>query len=86
MSSYNTTGSITTNGSTFVVPITDQGRPGQPPAGLIATRAVHTKKGWRGQVIVDKEIVWEGGNVKSADAAIKAANKVVVSRLRGLFT
>lgn len=55
------------------------------PAGLIVTQAVQTKEGWLGQVIVDKEIVWESDPKSSGDYAIESANARVVDRVRAWF-
>ncbi len=46
----------------------------KPPSGLIVTQAVQTKDGWLGQVIVDRQIVWEGDLSEDGEAAIKSAN------------
>ncbi|GAA4849566.1 hypothetical protein GCM10023403_10360 [Pseudonocardia benzenivorans] len=59
-------------------------RPKTPP-GLIATQAVQTAGGWLGQVIVDKQIVWESTAHDDSDDAVDAANKRVVDALRALF-
>lgn len=83
--SYNNT--ITTSGSTFVLGTSGGGdRPKDAPAGLVATQAVQTKKGWRGQVVVDRKIVWEGKNVYSSELAIDEANKRLVDTISALFT
>lgn len=55
------------------------------PAGLIVTQAVQTRDGWLGQVIVDKQIVWESGPDEDGEAAVGAANARVVDVLRRLF-
>ena len=63
------------------------------PAVLIVTRAVETKDGWLGQVLVDKEIVFQTDPITAdtfdaEDAgrdAIKAANTRVVQAIRALF-
>lgn len=60
------------------------------PEGLVVTRAVETKAGWVGQILVDKQIVWES-SVKDSEhsdpkrAALEDANSQVVDKLRGLF-
>jgi hypothetical protein len=85
MSTYTST--LSTNGSTFVLS-PDVGKYSdkpQTPSGLIVTAAVQTKEGWLGQVIVDKEIVFESGACDDADAAVEIANKRVVDAIRGLF-
>jgi hypothetical protein len=55
------------------------------PAGLVVTQAVQTKDGWLGQVIVDKEIVWERTVGGVGEDAIQAANERVVAAFRTLF-
>lgn len=55
------------------------------PAGLLVTRAVETKAGWVGQVIIDKDIVWESAAFDERDAAVSEANGLVVDRLKALF-
>jgi len=83
--SYNY-GTITTSGSTFVLGTEGRGdKPKDAPAGLVATQAVQTKKGWRGQVVVDRKIVWEGKNVRSSEMAIDQANKRLVDTISALF-
>jgi len=85
MSAYTST--ISTSGSTYVIGMSGGGgdRPKDAPAGLIATQAVQTKKGWRGQVIVDRKIVWEGKNVRMSETAIDQANKRLVDTISALF-
>lgn len=66
-------------------------KPEPAPRQLIATRAVQTKAGWVGQVIIDAEIIWETepwaeeGDESPADAAIREANTYVVDRIKRLF-
>lgn len=67
-----------------ITPKTDDARP-KTPAGLVVTQAVQTKDGWLGQVIVDKEIVWEGAPLPEGEDAVRAANARVVRALRALF-
>jgi hypothetical protein len=71
------------------------GEPPKPtPSGLIVTRAVETKGGWVGQVIIDKDIVWESkpftteadDEESPSAAAQKAANERVVNTIKTLFT
>lgn len=77
----------TLSGSTYgftVSPETSDTKP-KTPAGLIVTQAVQTRDGWLGQVIVDKEIVWESAPEEDGGAAVKAANGRVVDVLKALF-
>lgn len=77
----------TTAGSTYSItidPTMGTERP-KTPAGLIVTRAVETKDGWLGQVLVDKEIVHEEGPYDDGEPAIRAANRCVVETVKGLF-
>ena len=79
------TGGMTLN----VVPT----EPMKTPTGLLVTRAVETKDGWVGQIVVDKTIVWESEGVPNDDdrpetgerKAVKAANERVVGALARLF-
>lgn len=77
----------TVTGSSYGItlsPTIDETRP-RTPAGLIVTQAVQTKDGWLGQVIIDKEIVWESAAEDDGDDAIQAANAQVVQVFRALF-
>jgi len=65
-------------------PDTSETRP-RTPSGLIVTQAVQTKDGWLGQVIVDKEIVWESEPGDGGEAAVGAANRRVVEAFRQMF-
>jgi len=67
-----------------ITPSTGDERP-RTPSGLIATQAVQTKDGWRGQVIVDKEIDWEGEPAVDGESAVGEANARVVRVIRALF-
>ena len=77
----------TTAGSSYGISISPSTSDHLPrtPSGLIVTQAVQTKDGWRGQVIVDKSIVWEGEVSVDGESAIQAANARVVEVLRDLF-
>lgn len=55
------------------------------PSGLIVTQAVQTKDGWLGQVIVDKQIVWESPLKGDGGDAIHTANGRVVDAFKELF-
>lgn len=78
----------TVAGSTYGItlsPKTDDDARPRTPAGLVVTQAVQTKDGWLGQVIVDKEIVWEGAPQPEGEAAIQDANARVVQAFKALF-
>jgi hypothetical protein len=64
-------------------------RPEPTPRELIVTRAVETKDGWLGQVIIDSEIVWETDHKTDmenpAAAAVQDANAYVIDRIKALF-
>lgn len=63
-------------------------RPEPTPRELIVTRAVETRDGWRGQVIVDQEIVYETEPVLGGEASqtvLSEANGYVVDRVKALF-
>ena len=59
--------------------------PAGVPKGLIVTRAIETKDGWVGQVIVAEEIVWETPARKKAHQAERAATQRVIERVKSLF-
>jgi hypothetical protein len=84
-SNYTTT--LATNGVTFSLSpqVGEYRDKPKTPSGLIVTAAVQTKEGWLGQVIVDKEIVFESGACDNADAAVEIANKRVVDVIKALF-
>jgi hypothetical protein len=74
---------ISTNGLSLGM---DTGsRPEPPPKGLIVTRGVQTKAGWIGQVIVDKEIIFETEPHEDSDEAMEEVNGYVVGRIKKLF-
>lgn len=82
-------GTITGSNYGFTIsPTTAETKP-KAPAGLVVTQAVQTKEGWLGQVVVDKEIVWESEAYDdSEDAiqdAIQDANAQVVDVFKALF-
>jgi hypothetical protein len=60
-------------------------RPPLTPSGLLVTRAVETKEGWRGQIIVDKNIVFESEPQDEQSDALAAANDRVVTKLATIF-
>lgn len=75
---------------TYTLGIDSGGKPEKTPAGLITTRAVETKDGWVGQVIVDKEIVYETALYMHSEEnpdelAMIEVNAYVVERIKGLF-
>jgi len=62
--------------------------PVKTPTGLLATRAIETKSGWVGQIILDKEIIWESEPLSGEDAqkhVTAEASQRVVQALRQLF-
>jgi hypothetical protein len=67
-----------------ISPAKNDERP-KTPSGLIVTQAVQTRVGWLGQVIVDKEIIWESAPDEDGEAAVGAANDRVVEALKHLF-
>ena len=82
---YGSSSGLVINGTT-VEPI-------KTPSGILVTRAVETKDGWVGQIIVDKTIVWESEPIQdhpevTRDAqreATRAANDRVVARMTEMF-
>ncbi len=77
----------TTAGSTYGITISPTQAETRPktPAGLVVTQAVQTRDGWLGQVIVDKDIVWESPAQDDGEGAVKAANARVVEAFKQLF-
>lgn len=75
------------SGSTYGLTLTPKTGDARPttPSGLVVTQAVQTRDGWLGQVIVDKDIVWESAAVEDGEDAIKAANARVVHAFKALF-
>jgi hypothetical protein len=55
------------------------------PKGLLVTRAIELQEGWVGQIIIDKQIVWQGTPVEDERDATQAATSRVVERLKFLF-
>lgn len=86
MPEYSTSGSITSSGTTWTMTPSQGSRPEKPPKGLIVTKAVQTQQGWLAQVFVDSDIVWESAvYLEDGDAAIDAANLVVVESFKSLL-
>jgi hypothetical protein len=93
--SMNTNGMTVTTSSTGYAVIGEGNKPVSTPAGLLNTRAVETIEGWVGQIILDKNIIWqsEGFHNDSEDEydkkaerrAVRAANQRVIERLAKLF-
>lgn len=79
MSMYNTSSTGFTITTADVTPV-------KTPTGILVTRSVETKAGWVGQIIVDKDIIWESASPhhESGDA-VREANERVVDKLRRLF-
>jgi len=77
----------TVAGSSYGITIAPETADRKPttPSGLIVTQAVQTRDGWLGQVIVDRQIVWESTPKESGDAAVQVANSHVVEALKHLF-
>lgn len=76
--------SFTTTSNGFLVGYGNS-EPVKTPAGILVTRAVETKAGWVGQIILDKDIVWESEPKHKSDEAVMDANDRVVDKLRRLF-
>lgn len=75
--------STLTNGITFAPAGSPQ--PSSAPKGLIVTRAIETKDGWVGQIIVAEAIVWESEPTKKPHQAERAATGRVIERIKSLF-
>lgn len=69
----------------------DGAKPEPTPKGLIVTRAVETKAGWVGQVIVDKDIVYESEaflddeDRRGSELSLAEVNSYVVDKVKRLF-
>src|SRR3954447_24458340 len=59
--------------------------PAGAPKGLIVTRAIETRDGWVGQIIVAEAIIWESEPTKKAHQAERAATRRVIERIKNLF-
>lgn len=82
MTSYTSTA---TSGITLSAGVSAE--PSAVPKALIATRAVQTKEGWRGQVIVAEDIVWESDYGSGfAHQAEEEATYRVIDRIKRLLT
>lgn len=71
-------------GITFTPDLNREKHP-ETPSGLIVTQAVQTMRGWRGQIIVDKDIVWESDPQEDGKEAVQTANARVVQAMKTLF-
>jgi hypothetical protein len=56
------------------------------PKGLVVTRAIETKEGWVGQIIVADVIFWESKVFKKAQDAEEAATKRVILKIKRMLT
>jgi hypothetical protein len=72
--------------STGITLATGTGKaPERTPTELIATRALETKAGWVGQVIMAGEIVWESAPQKDSRRALGKVNRRVHNAFRRLI-
>jgi hypothetical protein len=68
------------------------GKPKDPPKGLISTTGVLTRKGWIGQVVVNGSIVYETQPFLSDDSdadrddCMEEVNRYVLDRIAYLFS
>jgi hypothetical protein len=85
MTAFTTYGTVA--GSGYGITLTPQSSDAKPrtPSGLIVTQSVQTREGWLGQIIIDKEIVWESDPCHTGDDAIQDANGRVVDVFKQLF-
>lgn len=60
--------------------------PEVPVAGQLTAVAVHTMKGWRGQVRLGEEVVWESRPRRSREKATAQANKRIKVSLTRLLS
>ena len=63
----------------------DGSTPDRTPKGMLVTRAVETKEGWLGQLIIDKEIVYQSEPMLDSNDAMAEVNTRVIERLKQLF-
>ncbi len=83
--STTTFGTLTGSNYGFTITPDTGSKAPKPPSGLVVTQAVQTRDGWLGQVIVDKEIVWESDRYEDGEDAIQSANGRVVEAFKTLF-
>ena len=84
MATYSTAStSLTLNGVALTAGSSPE--PAKAPKGLIVTRAVETKGGWVGQLIVDEEIIWESTPQDAGETAERLATARVVARIKKLL-
>jgi len=55
------------------------------PKGLLVTRAIELQEGWVGQIIIDKQIIWQSPPREDEKEATQEATSRVVERLKFLF-
>lgn len=63
----------------------NEGKPAPPPVALFYTRAVQTKEGWLGQLLIDGEIVYETSVGEDGEFAVVQANAFLIERIKSLF-
>lgn len=85
MSTNATTYTIGTSLNGILIPGGDGGTPERTPKGMLVTRAVETQDGWLGQLIIDKEIVFQGQPQEDSADAMADVNGRVIDRLKQLF-
>lgn len=91
MSNYSTGATWTYTG--MVIDAKEGERPEKTPHQLIATRAIETKDGWLGQIIMSGEIVYEtdpqvdddGEHVRGSELALEAVNTEIQEAFKRLI-
>lgn len=78
-----TSGTTSYNGITLTTGTGETPKPA--PKDLIATRAIESKDGWLGQVIMSGEIVYQTKPQGTPDAALTKVNRRVRARFRRLI-
>jgi hypothetical protein len=79
-------GNIGSGNTGFIIQTNPGVQPQQTPEGLVVTRAQQLKDGWFGQIIIDREIVWESPEShQSSDAALREVNQRIVNKLKDMF-
>jgi hypothetical protein len=83
---YNTSNNTTTLSYSGITLATGEGQmPAKTPKELIATRAVESKDGWLGQIIMSGEIVYQTKPQDTSQDALTKVNRRVHNRFKRLI-
>lgn len=60
-------------------------RPAKASEALLSTRAVESKRGWLGQIVMLGNVVYEVGPFKTSEKAMRRVNSRIYERIRLLI-